>query len=79
MSEEDDQYMSPDEAKAQLEGIGALIRLSELPDEIVVAHVTTDILLGLYRNGFEVTNDQLGEILALALVTMGGFHRVGSC
>jgi hypothetical protein len=74
-----DEEMSPEEALEQLQNIGALIRLSELPDEVVMVQVVVDILAGLFRNGIEVDYGQLGEILSTALVSLGGFHRIGSC
>jgi hypothetical protein len=74
-----DEEMSREEALGHLNEIGAAIRLSELPDEVVVVQVVVDILAGLYRNGIEVDSGQMGEILSTALVQLGGFHRAGMC
>jgi hypothetical protein len=74
-----DEEMSPEEARSHLDRIGAAIRLSELPDDVVVTQVVIDVLAGLFRNGIEVDSGQMGEILSTALVKLGGFHRAGSC
>lgn len=71
--------MTPEEAKIYLQEVGAIIRLSELPDEIVFQQVVVDLMHGIAVNKLDLNSGQLAEMLSNALVQLGGFHRQASC
>lgn len=78
MESPEDEQLS-DENLAFLHELGSHIRLSELPDEIVVTQTIVDIIYGLSQLGHELTVGEIAEVLAIALVRLGGFHRLGEC
>lgn len=71
--------MSPEEAQRQLELIGRNIRTSEAPDSEVMQAVIMEIIHGIGLHGLKLNSQQLAEMIAKALVDMGGYHRIGSC
>ncbi len=71
--------MTPDERQQHLNEIGSKIRLSELPDDVVLEHVVIEILHGIGEHGIYVNSGELAAMLTAALVKLGGYHRSGSC
>lgn len=71
--------MDDKERQQRLNIIGESVRLSELPDSVLVKHAVIHILSGLYQANISVDSAQLGEMLAVAFVDLGGFHRAASC
>ena len=59
--------------------LGESIRLSDLSDYEVITRVTIDVLTGIHTKKLDVSMAQLAEMLAYALIDLGGFHRIASC
>lgn len=59
--------------------IGEAIRLSDLPDEDLMKFVVVDMLKGISDAKLNVNSVELAEMISLACVGLGGYHRHSGC